>query len=139
MRFVLQAALLSALLIAVPAVPTSRAASAAPAQAALASLLSARGAELSSIDINRIAARIGQRNRDIQVMTTHGPVYFGWPADVTPVEFVIDVGEGGAFSVRISGYDEANNARYAAAINAVLAEAVRQVQANNAWATRPRS
>jgi len=139
MRFVLQAALLNALLIAVPAFPASRPAPAAPAQAALVSLVAARGAELSSIDINRIAARTGQQNRDIQVMTTHGPVYFGWPADVTPVEFVIDVGDGGAFSVRISGYDEANNARYAAAINAVLAEAIRQVQANNAWATRPRS
>jgi len=139
MHLIRHAALLGALVVVTPAYPTSKPAPATPAQQELANMVQTRGAELSSIDINRIVARAGERHRDIQVMTTHGPVYFGWPSNVTPVEFVIDVREGGAFTVRVSGYTEANNARYAAAINAVLAEAIRQVQANNAWATRPRS
>lgn len=139
MRLIHHAALLSALLVATPAFPASTPAPVPPGEQALATLVTPRGAELSSIDINRIVARTGQRHRDIQVMTTHGPVYFGWPSNVTPVEFVIDVGEGGALKMRVSGYTEGNNARYAAAIDAVLQEAVRQVRANNAWTTRPRS
>jgi hypothetical protein len=58
---------------------------------------------------------------------------------VTPVTFVIDATKDGAVTVRADGYTEANKARYAAAIDAVIPEAVRRTQANNAWATRPKS
>ena len=134
-----RATLLVALLLAAPAFAAWFPTPAAPVQPALITLVEPRAAELSSLDINRIVARTGERHRDIQVMTAYGPVYFGWPVNVTPVEFVIDVGEGGAPTVRAGGYTEANSARYADAINAVLAEAFRQVRANNAWATRPRA
>ena len=133
------AVLLIGLLAPSAALPATKPAPAAPVQEALIALVSPRGAELSSIDINRIVARTGERNRDIQVITTHGPVYFGWPSNVTPVEFVIDVGDGGDVNVRAAGYSEENKARYAAALDAVLVEAVRQVRANNVWVSRPRS
>ena len=133
------AALSIALLLSAPAFPASKPAPAAPVQHALTTLVAPRGAELSSLDINRIVARTGEQHRDIQVMTAHGPVYFAWPTNVAPVKFVVDVGEAGAMTVRADGYTEENAARYAAAIDAILVEAVRQVRANNVWATRPRS
>lgn len=139
MRFIRHAALVSVLVVVTPAYAASKPAPDTSAQQELASRIKTRGPELSAIDINRIVARTGEGHRDIQVMTSFGPVYFGWPSNVTPVAFVIDVREGDALLVRVPGYSEENNARYAAAIDAVLREAVRQVQANNAWATRPRS
>ena len=111
----------------------------APVQPALAPLVTPRASELSSVGIQRIAARMGKQRRDIQVLTGHGSVYFAWPKNVTPVAFVIEVGTGGALTVRADGYTEANNPRYAAAFDAVLPEAVRRTRTNNAWATRPKT
>lgn len=139
MRSVRHAAVLSGLLIASPAFAASKPSPAAPVQHALVALAAPLAAELSSAGINRIVARTGEQRRDIQVMTAHGPVYFAWPSHVTPVEFVIDVGENGVPTVRADGYTEAEKARYAAAMDAIVPEAVRQVRSNNAWATRPRT
>jgi hypothetical protein len=71
--------------------------------------------------------------------TGYGPVYFAWPKNGTPMAFVIEVGKGGALTVRADGYTEADKARYAAAIEAVIPEAVRRTRSNNAWATRPKT
>jgi len=133
------AALLIGLLVSAPALAALKPAPAAPVQPALTALAAPRAAEVSSVGINRIIARTGERRRDIQVMTDNGPVYFAWPAGVTPFEFVIDFDEGGAATARADGYTDADKSRYAAALDAVLTEAVRTVRANNAWATRPRS
>ena len=138
MRLSCRAVLTIGLLLAAPAFAALKPSPAAPVQQALTSLVAPHAAELSSVGINRIVARTGERQRDIQVMTANGPVYFAWPATVTPVEFVIDVGENGEPTVRADAYTEASNARYAAAMGAILPEAVRQVRSNNVWATRPR-
>ena len=82
---------------------------------------------------------MGKQRRDIQVLTGYGPVYFAWLKNVTPVAFVIEVGKGGALTVRADGYTEANKASYAAAFDAVIPEAVRRTRSNNAWATRPKT
>ena len=131
-------ALSVASLLAAPALAAWKLAPAKPVQPVLTTLVTPRAAEVSSVGINRIVARTGEQGRDIQVMTAQGPIYFAWPANVTPVEFVIDVSEGGALTVRAEGYTDGNNARYAAALEAILSEAVRQVESNNVWATRPR-
>jgi hypothetical protein len=136
MRLFRHAALLIALLLVAPAFAALS--PAAPVQHALTTLVTPHAAELSSVGINRIVARTGEQRRDIQVMTANGPVYFAWPAGVTPVEFVIDFGEGGAPTVRAEDYADADKARYTAAMDAILREAARQVRSNNAWATRPR-
>jgi hypothetical protein len=47
-----------------------------PVQPALAPLVTPRVPEMSSVGIQRIAARTGKSKRDIQVMTRYGPVYF---------------------------------------------------------------
>jgi len=133
------AVLLIALLLSEPAIAALKPAPAAPVQPALTALVAPRADEVSSVGINRIIARTGERQRDIQVMTANGPVYFAWPASVTPFEFVIDFGEGGVPTARADGYSDTEKARYAAALDAVLSEAVRSVRSNNAWATRPRS
>ena len=133
------AVMLIGLLLSPPALAALKPSPAAPVQPALTALVEPRAAEASAVGINRIVARTGERQRDIQVMTASGPVYFAWPANVTPFEFVIDFGDGGAPTARSDGYTDADKARFAAALDAVLTEAVRSVRANNAWATRPRS
>jgi hypothetical protein len=139
MRLILHAALLIATLATAPTFAASKPAPAAPVQPALAALAAPHADDLSAVGINRIVARTGERRRDIQVMTDNGPLYFGWPDNVTPVEFVIDVAEGGALRVRADGYTDESSARYHAAMEAILREAVLQVRANNVWAARPRS
>ena len=110
-----------------------------PVQPALEPLVAPRAAELNSVGIQRIVTRTGKQRRDIQVMTGYGPVYFAWPKNATPMAFVIEVGKGGAITVRAEGYTEANKASYSAAIDAVIPEAVRRTRSNNAWATRPKT
>ena len=114
-------------------------ASARASPAALAPLVAPHATELNSVGIQRIVTRTGKQRRDIQVLTGYGPVYFAWPKNVTPVVFVIEVGKGGALTVRADGYTEANKASYSAAFDAVIPEAVRRTRSNNAWATRPKT
>ena len=73
------------------------------------------------------------------MLTGYGPVHFAWPKNVIPVAFVIEAGKGGALTVRADGHTEANKTSYAAAIDAVIPEAVRRTRSNNAWATRPKT
>jgi hypothetical protein len=112
---------------------------AAAVQPALAPLVAPRAAELSAAGIGKIVARTGKKRRDIQVATQYGSAYFAWPKNVTPVTFEIEVGQGGAVTVRANDYTEANRARYAAAFDAVLTESVRQANIARAYAQRPRA
>ena len=118
--------------------PAKPAASAPPVQPALAALAAPRAAELSAAGVQKIVARTGRNRRDIQVMTSWGASYIPWPKGVTPAPFQLDVGAGGALTVRAAGYTDANKANYAAALDAVLPAAVRMANEARAKATRPR-
>jgi hypothetical protein len=118
--------------------PNSPSGSSAPVQPALASLVAPRAPELLAAGVQTITARIGKQRRDIQVQTRYGPVYFGWPKNVTPVAFEIQVGSPADVVVRAAGYADANKAQYAAAFDAILPRAARE-SAEVKWrAERPK-
>jgi len=106
--------------------------------AALSPLVGPHTAALSSAGVEEVVARTGKNKRDIQVLTKWGPAYFPWPKGVTPVTFDIYVKAPNAFDVTADGYTEANKARYAAAFDAVLPQAVRSANAVRAQAMRPK-
>lgn len=72
------------------------------------------------------------------MLTEWGPAYFAWPKGVAPALFEIYVAKNGAAEVYTEGYGDGNKARYAAAYDAVVPEAVRQAGIVRAWAQRPR-
>jgi hypothetical protein len=103
----------------------------------LATLVTPRAADLRAAGIQRISARAAREPLSIQVLTTSGPIYFAWPANVAPAPFVLEEARGGsAYNVRAEGGGDA--ARYAAAFDAVIPEAVRRAQQNAAWVNRIR-
>ena len=103
----------------------------------LTTLVTPRAADLRAAGIQRIAARGGREALSIQVLTTSGPIYFAWPANVAPAPFVLEEARGGAdYDVRAEG--DGDRARYAAAFDAVIPEAVRRAQQNAAWVNRIR-
>lgn len=116
----------------------SAGATTAPSRADLAALVTPRAAELRAAGIQRIAARAAREPLSIQVLTTAGPIYFAWPANVAPAPFVLEEARGGVtYDVRAEG-DASDRARYAAAFDAVLPEAVRRAQQHAAWVNRIR-
>ena len=136
---------LAALTLAVPAWAQQPPAAAGAAQTqaeatweALAPLVGPHTAALSAAGVEEVVARTRKNKRDIQVLTKWGPAYFPWPKGVTPVTFDIYVKAPHAFDVTAQGYKDANKARYAAAFDAVLPQAVSSANALRAQATRPK-
>jgi hypothetical protein len=137
--------ILVALVLAVPALAQQPAATGDSAQTrasatweALSPLVGPHTAALSAAGVEEVVARTGKNRRDIQVLTRWGPAYFPWPKGVTPVTFYIYVKAPNAFDVTADGFKEANKARYAAAFDAVLPQAVSSANALRAQATRPK-
>ena len=112
----------------------------APAvQPALAELVAPRAADLGGAGIQKIVARTGKNRRDIQVLSSWGPIYFPWPKGVSPAPFQLDVGARNALTVRADGYVDAKKAQYAAAFDAVLPQAVRMANEARERALRPKA
>ena len=90
--------------------------------------------------VRSIGARIGKGRRDIQVETPYGYAYFAWPKNVTPIEFAIYLKVGATIyaSVYAADYTGADRARYAAAFDAIIPEAIRQAGVARAATQRPR-
>ena len=107
-------------------------------QPVLVKHLSPRGPELAAAGIKSIAARTGRQRRDIQVVTAFGPGYFAWPKGATPAIFEIEVEAANNVEVWTSSYTPADEARYRAAIDAVIPEAVRTAARVRAQMTRPK-
>lgn len=105
---------------------------------ALAPLVAPHTAELAAAGVQKVVARTGKNRRDIQVLTRWGPAYFPWPKDVTPVTFDLYVAAENRLDIVAGGYTDATKARYAAAFDAVLPQAVRVANAARAQAQRPR-
>ena len=107
-------------------------------QPALVKHVAPRGPELAAAGIKGIAARTGRQRRDIQVVTAFGPGYFAWPKGATPAIFEIEVEAANNVEVWTSSYTPADEARYRAAIDAVIPEAVRTAARVRAQMTRPK-
>ncbi len=107
-------------------------------QPALVKHVTPRGPELAAAGIKSIAARTGRQRRDIQVVTAFGPGYFAWPRGATPAIFEIEVEAANNVEVWTSSYTPADEARYRAAIDAVIPEAVRTAARVRAQMTRPK-
>jgi hypothetical protein len=123
-----------------PALAQQPAASAgsASANADLAALVGPRAAELSNAGVQKIAARTDKGKRNIQLLTKYGAIYFGWPKGVQPVAFDIVLGQGSSAVAHASGYSEATKARYAAALDALIPEALDRTAKAKVWAERPK-
>ena len=107
---------------------------------ALSDLVGSRAADMHAAGIRSIGARIGQGRRDIQLETQYGYAYFAWPKNVQPIEFAIYLKVGTAVfaSVYAADYTDADKARYAAAFDAIIPEAIRQAGVVRAATQRPR-
>lgn len=107
-------------------------------QPALVTHVAPRGAELVAAGIKSIAARTGRQRRDIQVVTEFGPAYLAWPKGTTPAIFEIEVEAANNVEVWTTSYTPADEARFKAAIDAVLPEAVRAAARTKVQMTRPK-
>jgi hypothetical protein len=141
----LAAAALAAPVLAQQPAPTAgtSAAGSGPAgdwtlQPALVKHVAPRGPELAAAGIKSIAARTGRQRRDIQVVSQFGPAYFAWPKGAAPAIFEIEVEAANNVEVWTTGYTPADEARYRAAIDAVIPEAVRAAARVREQATRPK-
>lgn len=107
---------------------------------ALSELVGSRAAEMQAAGIRSIGARIGKGRRDIQIETQYGYAYVAWPKNVTPIEFAIYLKVGATVyaTVYAADYTEADKARYAAAFDAIIPEAIRQANVARAATQRPR-
>ena len=105
---------------------------------ALSALVAPQAAQLRAAGIQSILTRTGKHRRDIQVLTQWGPAYFAWPKGVTPVLFEIYLAKDGTTEVYTENYSDNAKARYVAAFNALIPEAVRQSQLTRAAAQKPR-
>ena len=105
----------------------------------LSKLVAPQAAQLQAAGIKSILTRTGKHRRDIQVQTQWGPAYFPWPKNVTPALFEIYIANDGTAEVYTDeNYKDSTQARYVAAFNAIIPEAVRQAQLTRAAAQKPR-
>ena len=105
----------------------------------LSKLVAPQAAQLKAAGIKSILTRTGKHRRDIQVHTQWGPAYFPWPKNVTPALFEIYIANNGTAEVYTDeSYKDNTQARYVAAFNAIIPEAVRQAQLTRAAAEKPR-
>lgn len=132
------AAALAAPALAQPAAAGPASAGEWTLQPVLVKHVTPRGPELAAAGIKSIAARTGRQRRDIQVVTAFGPGYFAWPRGATPAIFEIEVEAANNVEVWTSSYTPADEARYRAAIDAVIPEAVRTAARVRAQMTRPK-
>lgn len=130
-----------AMLLVAPGAIAQPAAGGAPAakpDPGLSALAASRAADLNAAGVQKIVARTGKNKRDIQVLTTWGPAYFGWPKGASPAPFELVVKGNNAVAVSASGYTDAKRAQYASALDAIVPEAVRVASELRAKATRPK-
>jgi hypothetical protein len=119
------------------AVACTPAAAAALSQPELTAVVAPLASDLRSAGIQRIAARSNTGPTSIAVLTTAGPIYFAWPANVSPLAFEVEEDRDGVV-VRAEGFAPADRARYATALQAVITEAVRRTEQHRAFVNRPR-
>ena len=89
--------------------------------------------EVITAGIQSIAATPGKGGRSIHVHSQWGDSYYGWPKNVKPVPFTVELGKSGGALVSAPGYTEANKADYKAAIDAVIPFAIASTNQSKIW------
>lgn len=137
---ILHVVLVAAAVAAAPALaqtpapaPAKAPAAAAPAtgtvkavQPGLLEVAGPRVNEVMAADIQKITAVTNKGSRSIYVESKWGNSYYGWPKNVKPVAFTVEVGKpAGGATISAPGFTDANKADYKAAIESVLPNAIR--------------
>lgn len=97
----------------------------APDQPALARLAEPYAQQLRDVGIARVFS--AGNGAMVQLETSYGAVYVGFPRDAPPVAFVLEIGPDG-LSAASTSFD---HARDEAALAAILPVAIREVASNN--------
>ena len=97
-----------------------------------------RVSEVTAAGIQSITATPGKGGRSIHVHSPWGDSFYGWPKNVKPVAFTIQVGNpAGGATISAPGFKDANKADYKAAIESIIPFAIQiQRQAGIGWTTR---
>lgn len=111
-----------------PAAPTTVKA----VQPGLFEVAGPRVTEVAGAGIQSITATPGKGLRSIHVQSPWGASYFGWPKDVKPVAFTINV-KGGTAQISAPGFTSANKDDYKTAIEKVVPHAIASTNQNKAW------
>jgi hypothetical protein len=91
--------------------------------------------EAITAGITKITATPGKGSRSIVVQSPWGYSYFGWPKNLKPIAFTIDMGKpAGGATISAPGINEANKADYKAAIEGIVRHAVITTEQNRAFA-----
>lgn len=140
----LRFALLAAAVITIPALGQTPAPAAdkAPArtvkaiQPGLFEVASPRVNDVIAAQIQSITAEPGKGARSIHVHSMWGDSYYGWPKNVKPVFFTIEVGKpAGGATISAPGFTEANKSDYEAAIESIVPFAIASTHSSKAWRT----
>jgi hypothetical protein len=109
--------------------PAAKAPAAGTVKAVQPGLLEVAGPRVNEVQaagIQKITATPGKGSRAITVQSPWGYSYFGFPKNVKPVAFTIDVGKpAGTATISAPGFTEANKDDYKAAIEAIIPFAIR--------------
>jgi hypothetical protein len=90
--------------------------------------------EVMAAGIQTITATPGKGGRSIYVHSPWGDSFYGWPKNVKPVAFTIEIGKpAGGATISAPGFTEANKADYKAAIEAVVPMAIASTKASRNW------
>ena len=90
--------------------------------------------EVIAAGIEKITAAPGKGRRSIAVQSPWGDSFYGWPKNVKPVAFTIEVGKpAGGATISAPGFKEANKADYKAAIEAIVRKAITFTNQSKQW------
>jgi len=125
----------AALSFAAVAQPSTKGKTGAPLQPGLLALAQPRIAELRDAGITQIVGRAASRN-NVQMLTRYGPAYFRWPRGTPPRAFELYLNADGGNAAFADGYVEQDKAAWAAMLDAVFAQALKEAAQVRANATR---
>jgi len=84
--------------------------------------------------IEKITATPGKGRRSIAVQSPWGDSFYGWPKNVKPVAFTIEIGKpAGGATISAPGFKDANKADYKAAIEAIVPKAIAFTNDSKQW------
>jgi hypothetical protein len=90
--------------------------------------------DVMAAGIQTITATPGKGGRSIYVHSPWGDSFYGWPKNVKPVAFTIEVGKpAGGATISAPGFTEANKADYKAAIESIVPHAIASTKQSRNW------
>jgi hypothetical protein len=90
--------------------------------------------DVMAAGIQKITATPGKGGRSIHVQSPWGDSFYGWPKNVKPVAFTIEVGKpAGGATISAPGFTEATRADYRTAIESVIPFAIASTKQSRNW------